>query len=76
MSEKHSLKYLPLIILTGMVASAGIGFGVGAITTNKSWKHSYRKISSIKQVQQGYISPNKLKIQCKDLDYFSLCFLM
>ena len=46
-----------------------LGLGVGlAIGVNGYRMFSSEVIPSREQVQQGYIAPNRLEIQCKDLD--------
>jgi hypothetical protein len=47
----------------------GLGLALGAVNGINIYKMaSDRVIPSQEQVQQGYIAPSKLEIQCKDLD--------
>ena len=46
----------------------GISLCLGVIGGMYLYSVSDRATSKIKQVQQGYIAPSRLEIQCKDLD--------
>ncbi len=47
--------------MLGMIGAIA-GFTINTAITNKNY------IPKTKQVQQGYIAPSKLEIECKDLD--------
>lgn len=47
----------------------GLGSAFGALNGINGYRnYSDRVIPSQEQVQQGYVAPSKLEIQCKDLD--------
>lgn len=51
------------------VLGLALGLSIGASTARSVYKvYSNRVIPCQKQVQQGYIAPSNLEIQCKDLD--------
>ena len=47
----------------------GVGLAIGVLNGMNGYRmFSSEVIPSREQVQQGYIAPNRLEIQCKDLD--------
>lgn len=50
--------------IIGTITGFVLGTSIGLVTANSS----ARLIPRIEKVEQGYIAPSKLEIQCKDLD--------
>jgi len=45
-----------------------VGFIIGGIVVSFNDYNKYNAIPKTEQVQQGYVAPNKIKIECKNWD--------
>ena len=66
MNNEHILEdSIFKIVMKTVVLPAVLGFSVGALVNHYAFTN---KIPRTDEVQQGYIAPSKLEIECEDLD--------
>ena len=68
MNKDKLQKVRDLNFLVGGLAAALAGFGFGVITTMNSLREKSIVIPDVKEVQQGYVAPSDLRIECRDFD--------